>query len=139
MAEDSAGVTGAPSGLMQVVLYHVAGAMPQLKSWNKNGPTLYALTITGLQRGAPGGSSSLVGPALNANGITQEWSPIAALVGRELFSKAPAVMQRKAGQVTVVVIVRVGNTAHCLTLVVPRDPPVDVGRPPSSKDLRRRA
>jgi hypothetical protein len=108
----------APAGLLRTTLYHVGGAMPQLKSWNRNGPTLYALTVVGAKRGSWGGAS-LVGPALNKRGLTDIWPLAARGVGEELFAKPPA---RRAGQVSVVVIVQSGNVSHCSMIVIPAMP-----------------
>jgi hypothetical protein len=111
-----------PANLLATTMYHMGGAMPQLKSWNREGPTLYALTIVGA-RGASRGGASIVGPALDSRGLTDAWPLVAREAGRELFSKPLA---RRAGQITVVVIVQVGSTSHCSSFIIPAAEPIAV-------------
>ncbi len=103
-----------PQQMVATAMYHLVGAMP-LESWNSEGPTLYALTIVGMRRGSPGGAT-LVGPAVNTDGLTDSWPAIARKAAAELFSRPP---QRRAGAVAVIVIIQIGNTSHCAVVNVP--------------------
>jgi hypothetical protein len=104
-----------PTGFINTTMYHLAGALPQLKAWNDDGLTLYALTIVGANKGAMGGAS-IAGPAVDADGLANGWPAIARQAASEIFDRAPL---RRAGAVTVIVILQAQNVSHCTLVNIP--------------------
>jgi hypothetical protein len=102
-----------PARLPATAMYHLAGAMP-LASRSAAGPTLYALTIIGAKDGCHGGAT-LAGPAVTEAGLTQGWPSIAREAARALFARP----FRRAGGVTVIVIMQVGRASHCVLVNLP--------------------
>lgn len=114
-----------PPGMVSKALYHIAGALP-LRSWNADGPTLYALTVL---VGASGESSAtLAGPAISAAGITDAWPRDVRERARGLLAQPPG---RRAGGVAVFVALQEGATTNCAVFNVPppdRPSRYDLGR-----------
>jgi hypothetical protein len=103
-----------PRNLAIIAAYHLAGAMP-LESFSADGPTLYALTIYGLE-GENRGVASITGAAINPAGLDADWPSPARRAALAVFAAPP---QRRAGAVVVVVTMQIGSDLHYVVYKLP--------------------
>jgi len=108
-----------PKHVTAAAMYHLGGAMRQLRSFSADGPTVYALTVFGIGRDAFG-AASLAGPALDGNGTAAGWPAEAREAAAAIFRRPAA---RRAGTVTVIVIVQIGRVSHCTYVNIPGEVP----------------
>lgn len=97
-------------------LPHLVGALPQLQSYSEMGPTVYALTVSGACLNEVG-SGVLVGPAVSAAGVTNDWPEAVQHAAKSLFANPPS--GRGPGAVAVILIVQVDHESHCVIIDVP--------------------
>ena len=118
-----------PVIVSRAAMYHLSGAMCQLRSYDSKGPTVYALTVFGIkgERDLNAkeiqipdtnvlGAASLAGPALNFNGLTTDWPPVARDAARSIFDSSD---NRMAGAIIVITIVQIGHITHAALINVP--------------------
>src|SRR5579863_544628 len=105
-----------PPLVFSTALSHLARKGP-LASQSDTGPTLYALTITGLKKeGSPPSRASLSAPATDAAELSDDWSAEASIAATRLLSDQAASW---AGQVVVVITIEHGGVLHCMHITVP--------------------
>jgi hypothetical protein len=97
--------------MSRIAMFHVAGSATQLRSYDDDGPTLYAITVVGDR-------ATIAGPALDASGLAAWPRAVAAAARGALAEGASA-----AGAVLVYVTVRAGRDSHCMRVTVPYDAP----------------
>jgi hypothetical protein len=106
-----------PHTVTRAGLYHLTGALPQLRSHNFDGPTVFALTVHGVKGVDNLGAASIAGPALDASGLASGWPAEAIGAARGIFERNA----QRGGTVTVVVIVQMGKQTHCSLVNIPPD------------------
>lgn len=97
--------------LLQYAFHHIVGALPQLRSFNGVGHTIYAIVVPP----APG-EVTLSGPALAADG-TEEWPKEASIAAKDFFQKY-AKGGRKCS-VTALLVINVAGVWHCTAINIP--------------------
>ena len=104
-------------------MFHLAGALPQLKSYSDAGPTIYALTVIGAKHDTVLGAASIAGPALDAVGLEDGWPSEARKAAAAIFDRADGNGARRGGTVAVIVTVQIGRVSHCSIINIPGDTP----------------
>ncbi len=108
-----------PDDVLAAAARHLGDALGQLRPAAGQGPAVYALSVFGVERGAPG-ASTLAGPALDPTGLSASW-PVEARRAAAVAFADPA--RRAPGHVAVIVIVQAGRVSHCFWVEIPGDAP----------------
>lgn len=103
-------------------MFHLVGALPQLKSYSDTGPTIYALTVIGAKHDKVLGAASIAGPALDLAGLEADWPAEAKMAATAIFGRSLDTA-RRGGAIIVIVTVQIGRVSHCSIVNVPGDTP----------------
>ena len=98
-------------------LRHAVAAADQLVSYSADGPTLYGLAVAGPHRAAA--QSVLVGPAVAPAGVTNDWPELMLPTAVKILAAAAPERRRRAGTVSVILTVEIGDGAHGVLIDLP--------------------